>query len=61
MALDLLTTEEVAEMLRVPASTVRYWRMQKEGPRYAKVGRKITYRRRDVEAWWERQQSLTSH
>lgn len=48
-------------MLRVPASTLRYWRQTKQGPRYAKIGKKVNYRRQDVEAWWQRQQQLTSH
>jgi excisionase family DNA binding protein len=60
VALDLLKTDEVAEMLRVPVSTVRYWRTKNEGPRWARVGRRITYRRQDVEQWWERQQQLSS-
>ena len=34
----LLTTAEVAEFFRVSAWTVRYWRMQRVGPPYVRVG-----------------------
>lgn len=48
---DLLTTNEVAESLRVSESTVRYWKHRGEGPRSMKVGRRVLYRREDVELW----------
>lgn len=60
MALDLLTTAEVADLLRVPDSTVRHWRHVGTGPRWAKVGKRVTYNRVDVEAWWT-QQALLAH
>ena len=56
--LDLLTTREVAEMLRCPESTVRNWRQAGYGPKHAKVGRRVLYSRLDVEKWWERQRNL---
>lgn len=52
---DLLTTSEVAEMLRASEATVRYWRYTNTGPRSAKVGRRVIYRRADVEQWLEDQ------
>jgi DNA-binding transcriptional MerR regulator len=51
---DLLTTEEVAEILRAPAATLRYWRNAPTGlygPRSIKVGRRTLYERADVERW----------
>jgi len=48
---DLLTLREVAELLRVPEATLRYWRNQHTGPDSYKVGRHIRYQRRDVRAW----------
>jgi excisionase family DNA binding protein len=48
---ELLTTEEVANWLRVPVATVRQWRANRDGPRGHRVGRHIRYRRSDVEAW----------
>ncbi|MBA3250758.1 MAG: helix-turn-helix domain-containing protein [Geodermatophilaceae bacterium] len=52
---DLLLTDEVAACIRVPAATLRYWRHCGTGPRSFKVGRRVMYRRADVEAWLDRQ------
>lgn len=46
-----LTTEEVAEMARTAASTVRYWRMNGKGPKGIKRGRRVLYPLSAVEAW----------
>lgn len=51
MTADLLTTTEVAAMLRTSPSTVRYWRHQGTGPQGVKVGIRVLYRRDSVEAW----------
>lgn len=46
-----LTTEEVAEQLRTPAATVRFWRHRGEGPKGTKFGRRVLYRASDLQAW----------
>jgi len=47
-----LTTEEVADLLRTPTETVRYWRHVGKGPKSFKVGgRRVLYAREDVEAF----------
>lgn len=52
----LLTTAEVALMLRTPGATLRTWRYQDIGPRWFHLGpRGIRYRRSDVLAWLDRQ------
>jgi predicted DNA-binding transcriptional regulator AlpA len=48
---DLLTTAEVALILRAPVSTVRYWRYLNTGPNCFKLGRRVVYRRADVHIW----------
>jgi predicted DNA-binding transcriptional regulator AlpA len=48
---DLLTTVEVALITRAPVSTVRYWRHLGTGPRSFRLGRRVVYRRHDVEHW----------
>ncbi|NDL58333.1 helix-turn-helix domain-containing protein [Phytoactinopolyspora mesophila] len=49
---EYMTTAEVAELLRVPAETVRYWRYIGKGPRSFRVGgRRVLYAREDVEAF----------
>lgn len=52
----LLSTAEVAELTRVPAATLRWWRYNGEGPRSFHLGRrKVFYKRSDVLAWIEQQ------
>jgi len=46
-----LTTGEVAELLRTPAETIRYWRHAGKGPQSFKVGRRVLYAVEDVEAF----------
>jgi predicted DNA-binding transcriptional regulator AlpA len=49
-----LTTAEVAEMLRAPVETVRYWRYVGKGPKSFKLGgRRVLYSLADVEAFIE--------
>lgn len=48
---ELLTTAEVADIVRAPAGTLRYWRHRGIGPRHFKIGRRVVYRRSELEAW----------
>ena len=48
---ELLTITEVAQMLRVPVGTMRYWRHLGAGPNSFRLGRHVRYRRSDVRAW----------
>lgn len=51
--MDLMTTDEVSEYLRIPAATLRYFRHKGEGgPRsFRMTGRRVMYRRADVDAY----------
>lgn len=51
----LLTIDEVAERLRKPVATLRYWRHIGAGPSSAKFGRDVRYREADVQAWIDKQ------
>jgi excisionase family DNA binding protein len=51
MTADLLTTDEVAEMLRTSPSTVRQWRHAGTGPQGVKVGKRVLYRADEVTRW----------
>jgi excisionase family DNA binding protein len=53
-----LTTSEVAEALRTPVETVRYWRHVGKGPKSFKVGRRVLYAVEDVEAFIANARSL---
>lgn len=46
-----LTTDEMAELLRTSAETVRYWRHIGKGPKSFKVGRRVLYAAEDVDAF----------
>ena len=48
---QLLTITETAELLRAPVATLRWWRHTGQGPRSFKIGRRVTYRRSDLEDW----------
>ena len=47
----MLTTEEVAGMLRVQPDTLERWRSTGYGPTFVYVGRFVRYRLRDVSEW----------
>lgn len=53
---QLLTTAEVARMLRVSDSTVRYWRHIHVGPPSFRARRHVLYWRADVLTWIADQQ-----
>lgn len=50
-----LTSDEVAELLRVRPATVAQWRWRKCGPAFVKLADgpagKVRYERREVERW----------
>lgn len=50
---DLLDEHEVAAVLRLPVSTLRFWRLEGKGkgPRHIKIGRRVRYPRDDVDAY----------
>ncbi len=55
--MQYMTEAEVAELIRRPRETVRYWRHKDQGPRWFKLGRSVLYDRADVEAWIEAQRA----
>jgi len=52
---ELLTPEEVADLLKVHPGTLENWRVRGEGPPFVKLGNKrrsaVRYRRSAVEDW----------
>lgn len=58
--MGLLQTSQVAEMTGLSESTLRYFRHTNQGPRSGKLGRRVVYRRADVEAWIEQQLEETA-
>jgi excisionase family DNA binding protein len=47
----LLTVQELADLLQVPAKTIYTWRYRGEGPPGVTVGRHLRFRADDVVAW----------
>jgi hypothetical protein len=56
---ELLTTFEVAEILRRPPATLRYWRSRGIGPACFRIGKLTMYERGAVDRWLETQRALT--
>lgn len=55
-----LTTAEVAEELRMPAETVRYWRHVGKGPKSFKIGRRVLYAVEDVQTFIDEARGVAS-
>ncbi len=52
---ELMSMQEVADVVRVPVATLRYWRHLGTGPRGFRVGRSVRYWQTDVLRWLENQ------
>ncbi|GAA2807119.1 helix-turn-helix transcriptional regulator [Mycolicibacterium pallens] len=48
---ELIGIEETARMCNQAISTLRWWKAQGVGPKAAKIGRRVMYRKQDVEDW----------
>jgi len=48
---QLLTLTEAAARLRTPVATLRYWRHLGTGPDSFRLGRRVVYRREDIDRW----------
>lgn len=58
--IELLTIDEAAAYLRLPVSTLRYWRSNGQGPCSRKVGRRVMYTRADLNQWIDEQAGTTT-
>jgi predicted DNA-binding transcriptional regulator AlpA len=58
---QLLDQKRVAELLGISPRSMEGWRLTGDGPTYHKVGRRVRYRRSDLEAWLaDRRRTSTS-
>ncbi|MFT6583403.1 MAG: excisionase family DNA binding protein [Alphaproteobacteria bacterium] len=48
-----LTQPEAAEVLRLSERTLEKQRLEGNGPKFVKAGRRVLYRDSDLEAWLE--------
>jgi excisionase family DNA binding protein len=49
--MNYMDTKQTAEALGVSPRTLEGWRQTGEGPKFAKVGRRVLYDPEDVNAW----------
>jgi predicted DNA-binding transcriptional regulator AlpA len=49
--MDLLTQHEAADATRLSERTLERHRLTGTGPKFVRLGRRVFYRRQDVEAW----------
>lgn len=57
---ELLDMDGVSAIMGRPVPTLRWWRAQGIGPRSFKLGRRVVYRRSDVNTWIEQQYAATA-
>ena len=48
---ELMVIEEAAEYVRLPLATMRFYRHKKVGPLSARIGRRVMYRKADLDCW----------
>ena len=53
MSVEYMTTQEVADLCRTSAESVRWWRHVGRGPRSFRVGRRVLYPTAEVTRWLE--------
>ncbi|WP_411267437.1 helix-turn-helix domain-containing protein [Actinoplanes sp. KI2] len=54
---EILTIEDVAEILKVPVGTVRKWRSARIGPKGFRVGKYVRFRRSSVDLFIEQREA----
>ena len=57
---EYLTPEDLAVLFEVPVSTVYGWRQKHYGPRAAKIGKHLRYRRVEVDRWVAQQMAASA-
>ncbi len=57
---NLLTEEQVSEILSLSIRTLQGWRCRKRGPAYFKIGRTIFYDKSDISAYINAQKHETT-
>ncbi|MGX5653454.1 helix-turn-helix domain-containing protein [Geodermatophilus nigrescens] len=55
-----MTLTEAADYLQAPVATLRYWRHLGSGPAGFSIGRRVVYRRQDLDRWNSIQQDAES-
>ncbi|UMB70103.1 helix-turn-helix transcriptional regulator [Mycobacterium paraterrae] len=56
---EFLATATVSKITGVPVTTLRYWRHAGGGPASFTLGRRVVYRRSEIERWIAEQEEAT--
>lgn len=56
---EYMYTDDVSELIGTPAATLRYWRHADIGPASFVLGKRVVYRRSEVERWITEQEQAT--
>jgi len=56
---EFLPTPKVSKITGVPVATLRYWRHAGQGPASFTFGRRVVYRRSEIERWIAEQEEAT--
>ncbi len=54
-----MTSRQVSDLIGVPVGTLRFWRHCDQGPASFTLGKKVVYRRSEIERWVSEQESAT--
>lgn len=58
--LDRMNTERAAEYLGLRPTTLNNWRVAGRGPRFVRIGNRVSYRQADLDAYLEKRTVETS-
>lgn len=58
---QLMTSDQVAELLQIPKRSLDQWAYLGTGPRFVRVGRHRRYRPSAIDAWLQERTVATQH
>lgn len=56
---EIIGTPVVSQMTGIPVGTLRYFRSTNQGPASFALGRRVVYRRSEIERWIAEQEQAT--
>lgn len=56
---ELVTVGQVSMLTGIPVGTLRYWRHANQGPTSFSLGKRVLYRKSEVERWISEQEKAT--
>lgn len=57
--MEFMSTDQVSQETGINAGTLRYWRSTNQGPASFTLGKRVVYRRSEVERWIAAQEQAT--